>query len=137
MSQTKLRQLIELGLFAAVGIAASIVHLIAAIILIERFETAAWLANILAFGCAMPVSYAGHSGLTFSASRYGRDQSMTWQSARRFLITAFAGFSVNQLSIVILVSLLGLPHRPVLFVTIFGVAGGLYLASKFWAFRGE
>ena len=49
---------------------------------------------------------------------------------------AFGGFALNQMSVVLFVSWMGLPHRPVLFLTVFGVAAGLFLAGKFWAFRG-
>ena len=137
MPRLKSHHVLEVFLFAAVGMCASVVHFVVGLVLIERFGVAAWLANIEAFCGALPVSYAGHSALTFSASRYGRARAMTWTSARRFLVTALGGFSMNQLSVVILVSWLGLPHRPVLFFTIFGVAAGLFIAGKFWVFRGH
>jgi putative flippase GtrA len=131
------RSLYEVALFACVGLAASVVHFLVAIGLIEHFSTPAWQANIAAFLCALPVSYFGHSLLTFSAKHYNRATRVSVQTLRKFFLSALAGFSLNQLSVVIFISWLGLPHRPVMFFTVFGVAGFLFLASKFWAFRGN
>lgn len=128
------RQLVEIATFGLIGVAATLVHLVAAILLIEQAHLAAWLANIFAFAAAFPVSYAGHAVLTFSARRYGRARPMTLQSLKRFLVTAIGGFALNQTSVVLFISVLGLPHRPVLLATVIGVAGLLFLVSKFWAF---
>ncbi len=131
-----IRSLYEAATFACVGLAASVVHVLVAIVLIENLSMAAWQANIVAFLCALPVSYFGHSLLTFSARNYNRAAPVSVQTLQKFTVTALGGFALNQLSVVIFISWLGLPHRPVMFVTVFGVAGLLFLVSKFWAFRG-
>ncbi len=130
------RALIEVAAFATVGVAASLTHLVASVIAIEQASLTAWVANIIGFLIALPVSYFGHAFMTFQAKHNGREKSVTGQSFRRFSTLAVTAFSLNQLSVVIFVEWLGLAHRPVFFFTIFGVAGFIFLASKFWAFRG-
>ena len=120
-----------------VGIAASITHFIVAVVLIEMVSLSIPIANLLAFLSALPVSYFGHAFLTFSAQRYGRETEVTKQSAARFVSLSVIGFCINQASVVYFAAYLGYPHRIVLVVTILGVAGFLFLASKFWAFRGK
>ncbi|MEQ9507219.1 MAG: GtrA family protein [Hyphomonas sp.] len=131
------RNLYEVALFACVGLAASVVHFLVAVGGIEKLSLPAWQANILAFLCALPVSYFGHALLTFSAKHYNRATRVSVQTLQKFTLTAVGGFALNQLCVIIFISWLGLPHRPVMFAIVFGVAGFLFLASKFWAFRGN
>lgn len=132
-----MKRFLEPATFAAVGLAASAVHYVACILLIEQFAIRPWIANIAAFVVSFPVSYIGHSFLTFSARRYGRETATTGRSLRRFLLTAMTGFAVNQASIVLFVEALGLPPRIVLAISTVVVAGLLYLIGKIWAFRGQ
>ena len=130
-----LKQLQEPFVFGCVGIAASAAHFFAAIFFVEFQALEIWIANLIGFLAAFPVSYLGHAYLTFKAQRYGRESSVTRQSMRRFLSTAMLGFTLNQSSVVIFADWLALPFRPVLFVTIISVAVLLYMLSKFWAFN--
>ena len=133
-----LRQKIqEVVMFGLVGLAASVVHFLAAVVLIEWASVSISLSNVLAFLCALPVSYFGHAFLTFASERYGRETDVTKQSAGRFVTLSVTGFCINQASVVYFAAYLGYPHRIVLVVTIIGVAGFLFLASKFWAFQGK
>lgn len=132
-----MRVVVEVVAFAAVGLTASVVHFVTALLLIENWQITAWIANILAFAVALPVSYLGHSHVTFSARRNRRASAVSPQTFGRFLQLAVSGFAINQTSVVLFIETLGLPHRPVLFFTIFGVAGVTFVASKYWAFRGN
>jgi putative flippase GtrA len=132
-----LKKLVEPAIFACVGLTASAVHYVSAILYIEGFGLPAWLANIFAFATAFPVSYLGHAFLTFSARRYGRETAATQQSFRRFLVVAVTGFAINQASVLIFVETLHYPPRIVMAVAIAGVAIFLYAAGKIWAFRGK
>ncbi|KJS35200.1 MAG: hypothetical protein VR74_17765 [Hyphomonas sp. BRH_c22] len=131
------RRTVELACFGAVGLAASLTHFGTAIWLIEHAGLGASRANILAFLAALPISYVGHAFFTFSAKRYGRGSDLTRQSAGRFVVLAMTGFLLNQASVVLFVETLGCPPRIVFGLTILGVAGFLFIASKFWAFRGS
>ena len=130
------QQLVETGMFAMVGASASVVHFLAATLLIEYANTPIWKANIFGFLAALPVSYFGHAFLTFAARRYGRSTEVTSQSALRFATLAATGFIINQSSVLYFAEYLGAPHRIVIAATIIAVAGFLFLASKFWAFKG-
>ena len=131
------QKLQEVIIFGMVGVAASVTHFIVAVVLIEMVSLSIPIANVLAFLSALPVSYFGHAILTFSAQRYGRETEVTKQSAARFVTLSVIGFCINQASVVYFAAYLGYPHRIVLVVTILGVAGFLFLASMFWAFRGK
>lgn len=129
----KIRQVMT---FAGVGMVAALVHIAAAILLIEQGAVTPWLANILAFFLALPISYLGHARLTFARQRSASHDTLSGTSLRRFAILAGVGFTLNEASIVLFVERVGLPHRPVLAATAFGVAALVYLTSKFWAFAG-
>ena len=103
----------------------------------ELIHLGVWLANILGFLIALPVSYLGHAFLTFSARRYGRSGHVTRDSAVRFFVLAVSGFAINEVSVVVFTYFFHLPHRPVILVTLIGVAGMLFLLSKFWAYKGR
>ena len=133
----QLRHLREVASFGLVGLAASLTHICAAIFLTETAGLAPWLANIPAFFIAVPVSYLGHSYLTFLAHHHGREHAISDTSFRRFLLTASTGFALNQTSVVVFATWLELPARPVFVCTTFGVAWFLFLAGKFWAFSGR
>ncbi len=126
---------VEVALFGAVGVAASVTHFIVAVTLIERASLPAWVANICAFCCALPVSYLGHAFLTFRKAASGRETSVSRASFVRFASLAVSGFALNQSSIVLFVEILNFPHRPVLLATIVVVSAITYFAAKLWAFR--
>ncbi|MDP1555312.1 MAG: GtrA family protein [Hyphomonas sp.] len=133
----KSADLIELTSFGLVGLTAMAVHFAAAIAAIELLGLPIWLANILAFLMAVPVSYVGHSLFTFSAARYGRKGHVTGRTTARFLIVALSGFALNEASVLILTYQFAVPHRLAILFTLLGVAGLLYLSSKFWAYRSK
>ena len=131
-----LQRLREVGLFAGVGAAASLVHLAVAVLLVEAVDLRPWQANVGAFVCALPVSYLGHSYLTFTARRNGRASAVSRATFARFLLLALAGFSLNQASVVVFAELLGLPFRAVMLATIVAIAALQFVLGKLWAFNG-
>ena len=130
-------RLVEVVLFGLVGLAATAIHFVVAIGSIEWLHMPVWLANIAGFLVALPASYLGHAFLTFSAARYGRSDHVTRESAGRFFLLATSGFAVNEVSVVVFTYGFGFPHRPTILVTLFAVAGFLFLLSKFWAYKGK
>lgn len=137
MRRLKSIDLGELTSFGLVGLTAMAVHFAAAVGAIELLGMPVWSANILGFLAAVPLSCVGHSIFTFSAARYGRLARVTGRSTRRFLIVALTGFALNETCVLILIYTFGVPHRPAIFATLVGVAGLLYLSSKFWAYKGR
>lgn len=128
------RQIAELATFALVGVAASVTHFLVTVVLVERLGIAIWQANVIGFIAALPVSYFGHAFFTFTSRHYGRKQSVTNQSMRRFTAVALTGFAINQSSVVLFADWLGYPLRVVVFLTICSVAIFLFIVSKIWAF---
>lgn len=76
--------------FVVVGGLAAGVHLATAFVLVTLANVAPAIANVLAFACAFPVSYAGHNRHSFRAARKA-DGSM-W----RWLRVSLFGFVANQ-----------------------------------------
>ena len=130
-------EIAELVLFGLVGISATAVHYIVAVLGFMHFGVPVWFANIIAFVIALPVSYFGHAFLTFSAKRYGRISHVTRTSALRFFLLAFAGFSINETSVIAMTYYFEVPPRLGILVTLVFVAGLLFLLSKLWAYRGD
>ena len=112
--------------FAAVGIGATLLHILVGTWLI-RSGAAAPMANLLAFMLAFLFSFLGHH--YFSFRRHGQ---RIRQTLRRFALVALAGFALNQT--LLLVLLRWLPAEVTLPVVVLFVAGLTYLASRHWAF---
>lgn len=131
------RSVIEVIFFALIGIFASVCHFVVAIAVIEYIGLQIWLANIIGFACAFPISLAGHANLTFQAQHYGREAAITKKATRRFLITAVTGGILNEAGVILLVELFDVPHRYAIGGMIVLVAGMIFLLSKFWAFKDK
>ena len=84
------------------------------------------VANWLAFAIALPVSYFGHSRITFSGAAR--------KSVVRFISSALLGALLNHLNVVCTIALglswqYGLPGMLVI------VPGIMFMLNKFWVFR--
>ncbi|MEM1346237.1 MAG: GtrA family protein [Pseudomonadota bacterium] len=79
--------------FAAVGLAATAVHLSVALVLAGLFGVPAQAANLAAFVAAFWVSYIGHYHFSFQSS--ARHTRAFW----RFLGVALAGFAAGALAL--------------------------------------
>ena len=114
--------------FLAVGAGAALLHLAVFTVLLGRVAPE-W-ANVLAFCCAFIVSFIGHRSLSFSDTQTSRKRSL-W----RFLITALAGFALNELLLIAGIRWLDLPPVPALIGAQIAAAGQTFLLARFWAFR--
>jgi putative flippase GtrA len=114
--------------FSLVGLAATFVHLIAGVTLID----AGWMpaiANLAAFGTAFLVSFAGHFGYTFSSRRV-----MIHRSFQRFLVVALAGFVINETALTILLAQEATVAQTGLVISTILAALSTFILSRFWAF---
>lgn len=127
----------EAVLFAIVGLAASALHFLIAISLIERLGITAWLANLGAFAAAFPISLIGHALFTFKAADYGRDHWVTQAATRRFFMVTCLGGLIIEAGVIVFAEILGAPHRIVIGGMIVFSATATFLLGKFWAFRGR
>jgi putative flippase GtrA len=124
-----MREVLALGRFGLVGIAATLIHVTAAGLLIKQANAPALAANAFAFCCAFLVSFTGHYFWSFS--KPGLWRRALW----RFFLIAAGGFILNN---VLLLSLLETGWFSPLVSTvtsIFIIPLFSFLGSRYWGFR--
>ncbi|MGH6899039.1 MAG: GtrA family protein [Geminicoccaceae bacterium] len=119
---------LQYGRFASVGAAATAVHVILFVALIELLQSSAVMANLAAFGAALLLSFVGHCRWTF------RLRSRRRSALGRFTVVAGFGLGLNSMIAYGIADRLGWPYACaiVLMVTVTPVV--LFLISRFWAF---
>ncbi|NOS96611.1 MAG: GtrA family protein [Methylotenera sp.] len=121
----------SLSWFTIIGIIAAAVHYVIAVGLEWSHLLPPTQANIIGFLSAFPVSYFGHSKLSFS------NQNATHKQAfPRFLAVAVAGFVANQSLVIVALRFTQLPFWLVLGFIMVVIAASTYLLSRYWAFKG-
>ena len=115
--------------FGLVGIAATAVHVLVVLLLMQTINLPVLVANLFAFLTAFGVSFAGNYVWTFGSP--GRPKTAM---SRFFLISAFA-FSANSLILYLLTRLQWLPPAEAAVSAAAVVPFISYLASRFWGFR--
>jgi len=116
--------------FASVGVAATIVHYVAALI------AAQWLpisfANPIGFVVAFFVSYLGHVQFTFQLR--GEDRRHR-NRLPKFAVTAVSGFLLGQTILLTLTRVTNTPDFVALAVAVASVPVITFALSKLWVFR--
>ena len=125
----------ELFRFGVVGIFATIVHYIVAILSVEAMGFVPLIANVIAFGCAFPVSFIGHLYWTFREQTDGHSADDRRQYWIKFFATALTGLAVSQIVVFMLADLLEVYHRIAFAAALVLAPATVFLLSKFWAFR--
>ncbi len=123
---TALRQLSRFGF---VGIVATAVHTSVGLGLHEIVGMLPFWANMIAFCCALGVSFFGQTRLTFP------DSTADSGAFVRFAVVAVSGLGLNQLIVWVVTSLFASPYWLALVIIIFTVPGITFLLLKFWALR--
>lgn len=116
--------------FGAVGLSAAAVHLMVVWSLVSTTGMAALLANPIGFFVAFWVSFFGHRHGSFA--RHAPHPIRV--ALPRFALVAVVAFLVNELLYALLLAFTPLPYTVALFLVIFLVAAGTYVASRHWAF---
>lgn len=120
----------SLSWFTVIGAIAAAVHYVIAVTLESSFSVAPAWANIVGFGFAFPVSYVGHSKLSFA-----RHTASHRTAFPRFLAIALTGFLGNQALLLSLLAWLAWPFWITLAIVMVIVAFLTYLLSRYWAFK--
>jgi putative flippase GtrA len=120
----------RVAVFGLVGVAASVVHYLVALLAMRLGAGTIFLANLAGFALAFAVSYVGHYHLTFASGAAHR------QALPRFLATALVGLGVNNLVLGLLVWAAGAERTGFIAVAILAAAGSVYVLSRGWAFAG-
>ncbi len=120
----------QLTWFLLIGTAAAATHWLVAVMVVELADIRAYLANIIGWMVAFFVSFSGHYTLTF------RRQSKTlWTAIWRFWCVSAAGFLINELAFVTLLTHTRLPYDRLLAFILISVAALTFVFSRYWAFR--
>jgi putative flippase GtrA len=115
--------------FAAVGIAATLVHAAVGLTLESAAALSAFVANLIAFSVAFLVSYFGHRRFSF------RSEAAHSRALPRFGAVALTGLALNQMLVLAIVNGGGLPYAVALAVIVATVPALTYVLSRLWAFR--
>ncbi len=115
--------------FGIIGIAATIIHVVTALVLHHGLDLSPLWSNAIAFLTAWAVSYGGNWAWTFqgrTAHNY---------SAPRYLAVAIGGFCLNQLIVLVATGLWDWPFWLALIPVVIIVPLVGFLASRYWAYR--
>jgi putative flippase GtrA len=122
--------------FGTVGIAAAAVHITSFVALIEVAGAPPLIANAIAFGIAVLVSFVGHFRWTFAGGSGRAIQHA--RSARaaliRFVAVALLGLALNSLAVYLVVDALALPYGLAIVLMVTVVPGVVFTLSRLWAF---
>jgi putative flippase GtrA len=117
------------AIYAAIGLAATAVHLLAALLLHSVAGFGPLSANAAAFALAWSVSYVGNHLLTFEAAARHR------QALPRFMVVSGLGFALNQSLVWLLVQVMNWAFWQALVPVVIIVPLTGFILSRWWAFR--
>ena len=124
-----MQNLKQISRFGLVGVLATAVHVCVGLGLHEGAGMRPLWANLIAFGCALGVSFFGQTRLTFP------DSTADGGAFVRFAVVAVSGLGLNQLIVWVVTSLFGGAYWLALVIIILTVPGLTFVLLKFWALR--
>ncbi len=119
----------QISRFGFVGIVATAVHVGVGLGLHEGAGMRPLWANLIAFGCALGVSFLGQTRLTFP------DATADGGAFARFAVVAVSGLGLNQSIVWLVTSVFASPYWLALAIIVCTVPGITFLLLKFWALR--
>lgn len=114
--------------FGLVGIAATAVHTLIALVLTATDVAHPLVANLIAFLTAFTVSFLGHHLWSFRGGRRWARRMI------RFLAIALAGLAANSTALAGWLAWVPLPEELGIVVTVALIPLVSYLGARFWAF---
>ncbi len=117
--------------FGAVGVTATVTHVLIVVALVESGLARPFWANVVAFSTALVVSYFGNHAWTFEL-RGGHRRHLP-----RFLVVALVGLALNQGIVYGAVDLLAWDYRIALAIVVTSVPAMTFLLNRYWAFHGH
>lgn len=119
----------QVPLFAIVGAAATLTHIVAALSARELAGLTPMGANLVGYGCAVGVSYLGNARFTFRRAVLHGPQFV------RFLVVSLAGLALTQGLTWLLVERMGWSFLAGLAVVAVAVPALSFVLQRLWAFR--
>jgi putative flippase GtrA len=129
---TRRKELLRVGTFICVGVAAAAVHWGVAVGLTHLGGWQPLVANVAGWVLAMLVSFSGHHWLTF-----GDRNARVRESLPRFFGVSAAGFAVNEISYAALIHAGVKRYDVALAIILVAVAGITFIASRLWVFAHQ
>jgi putative flippase GtrA len=120
--------LAQLGRFASIGVLATLLHVLTALVVQSQFGASAQASNLVGFLSAFCLSYVGHARVTFGVSAANAVQF------RRFGMMSIAGLGFSASITHIVVTLLGAPFSLAMLAVGTLVPVMTFVAAKYWAF---
>ena len=117
--------------FIGVGAAATALHVMVAMVLVETGRLSLFWANVPAFLGAFFLSYLGNLRWTFGVGGSHR------QRVPRFLAIAVTAFALNQSIVYTLAERMGLDYRLALAIVVLAVPPIAFFLSRRFAFSGQ
>jgi putative flippase GtrA len=115
--------------FLAVGGAATLVHWVVVVALVEGVSARPLPANVAGWLVAFCVSFFGHHRLSFRGH-----QAPATAAAWRFFVVSACGFMLNQAAYAVLLAKTELSYALLLGLVLAGVSLATYVASRWWVF---
>lgn len=124
-----MRMFHQLSRFGFVGVVATAVHVVAGLALHNGLGLTPLWANLIAFCCALGVSFLGQTRLTFP------DATADGGAFLRFATVAVSGLGLNQAVVWVVTSAFGGPYWLALAIIVATVPWITFALLKFWALR--
>lgn len=115
--------------FGVVGLTAATVHFGTVVFLVQYFEYAPLVANVIAFLFSFQVSYWGHRGWTFQDA-----DVMHRQAIPKLLLVQVINLIANETLFYIFLSF-HLPYQVALLLVLSILPIFTFISSKFWIFK--
>ena len=119
----------QLSRFGFIGILATAMHVSVGLGLHEGVGMLPFWANLIAFCCALGVSFFGQTRLTFP------DSTADGSAFVRFSVVAVSGLALNQTIVWLVTSVFASPYWLALAIIVCTVPGITFLLLKFWALK--
>jgi putative flippase GtrA len=119
----------QLSRFGFIGILATAMHVSVGLGLHEGAGMLPFWANLIAFLCALAVSFVGQTRLTFP------DSPADGSAFVRFFAVVVSGLGLNQMIVWVVTSVFASPYWLALAIIVCTVPGITFLLLKFWALK--
>jgi putative flippase GtrA len=124
-----MQSLKQISRFGFVGVLATGVHVGVGLGLNKLAGMSPLAANLIAFCCALGVSFFGQTRLTFP------DRVADGGAFLRFAVVAVSGLCLNQIIVWLVTSVFAGSYELALGIIIFTVPAVTFVLLKFWALR--
>lgn len=118
----------ELIVFAGVGLTATFTHYCVVLLLVEYTGVTVLWANVVAYCCAVGVSFFGHSMFTFRVA-------MSRNRLLKFIVVSLSALAFSQALLAFLTARQWFDYKIDMGFVVLSVPVLSYVLNKFWVYR--